>query len=416
MPPTHRLFRRIGLLAIAVAATPGLLGQWFAGPQAAAQTVATVMGVDSMTPGLAFPLVLFAHALGVAAFASMFWVLTRPDRRPAPRHALLIVAQFVVGLLTDPDLLLIVAAELPFALPLRAALAWLIAQCAVVALASGIAASQLTFKLSATIGSQGPAMDPSSLPPAEVMFAVGVLIGVAWQIFSFCMGYIAVSELQARLRLAASHAELLGTQHLLASGVRASERLRIARDLHDAMGHHLIALSLHLDLAIRLAGGKAAEPLQVAQGLAHRLLSEVRTAVGIERLPQRVELRGALKLLCEGFPERSIALRVSEDFDLNDPAMAHTLFRSVQEAISNAVHHGNARHIQIDLCNRDDHFEVQIRDDGKGAQAIQPGNGLRGIRERVDEHGGTLRIESAARDGFTIHIALPRAAQAPASR
>lgn len=416
MPPTHRLFRRIGLLAIAVAATPGLLGQWFAGPQAAAQTLADVTGVDAMTPALAFPFVLCAHVLGVVAFTSMFWVLTRPDVRPAPRQALLITAQFVVGLLTDPDLLLVVAAELPFALPLRAALAWLIAQCSAVALASGIAASQLTFELSATIGSRGPAVASSALPPAEIMFGVGVLTSVAWQIFSFCMGYIAVSERQARLRLVASHAELLGTQNLLASSVRASERLRIARDLHDAMGHHLTALSLHLDLAVRLAGGKAAEPLHVAQGLARRLLGEVRTAVGIERSPQRVELREALRLLCEGFPERRIALSISEDFDLNDTAMAHTLFRSVQEAISNAVHHGNARDIRIDLRNRDDCLEVQIRDDGKGTNAVQPGNGLRGIRERVEEHGGTLHIESAARCGFTIRIALPGAARAPAPR
>ncbi|NSX05291.1 sensor histidine kinase [Cupriavidus gilardii] len=422
MSSTNRVFRSIGLLAIGVAAIPGFLEQWFAGPQAAAGAfggafggaigggIGGAAGSVAIDPALAFAVALALRAIGVLAFASIFWRLTGRRGRPVRRGALMVVAQFAVGLVTDPDLLLIVAAELPFVLPLRAALAWLVVQCSAVVVMSGVAASQLEFSVRATVGPDRHPLDPSALPPAELVFAVGVLTDVAWLIFSFWMGYIAVSERRARLHLAASHAELSGTQHLLASSVRASERTRIARELHDAMGHHLTALTLHLDLAARLAGGKAGESVAVARDLARRLLGEVRAAVGAQRMPQPAGLREALTQLCAGLPGRRIELRMDDSAEPDDPVLAHVIFRCVQEAVSNAVRHGDAQQIRIDLCSRHGAVELRVGDNGIGAQAVQPGNGLRGMRERVEARGGTVHFHSRPGAGFHVHVSVPAGA------
>jgi signal transduction histidine kinase len=185
--------------------------------------------------------------------------------------------------------------------------------------------------------------------------------------------------------------------------------------LHDAIGHHLAALNLQLDLALRQVGSHANESVQTARALAQCLLAEVRIVVGSERAQQDFNLRQALETLCAGIPAPRIALSCDDRLELHSPTLAHTLFCAMQEAISNTVRHAGAKVMHIVLSNGNEGLTISISDDGKGLPtmaALHAGNGLRGMRERIEAHGGTLEAANRPEGGFGMQIRLPRSGDA----
>lgn len=405
---TSAIFRITGLVACLVVTVPAFIFAWFVGPQQPVRALTDFLGLGADQVDTVFRVGFFVQSLGVLAFATAFWASTRATPRPARMGAALLVAQFFLGLVTDPDLLIIVAAELPFVLPLRPALTWLAVQSTGIALLSMYAANTVQFSLTASIGTDAVPTAPPAPLPLGAIFVMEVLTDVAWQAFAFCMGYVAAAERGGRMRLARVHAELVAMQQLLAESARTSERLRIARDLHDGLGHHLTALSLHLDLAARQAVGGAVGPIHTSHDIARQLLVEVRTAVGAERTEQPIGLRQALQTLCSGIPFPAIELSFDEGLEVSDPSLAHVVFRSVQEAISNAVRHAGADIIEVGLSANNGGLAVIVSDNGKVAREVCPGNGLRGMRERVEEHGGKLETAPASGGGFMVCIWLPQ--------
>jgi len=254
------------------------------------------------------------------------------------------------------------------------------------------------------------AVAPADLPSSDSGRIAAVLYSMLEQLvvlLTFGFGWLAARERRSRLAMAAQHAELLGTQALLADTVRAGERLRIARDLHDAIGHHLTALQLHLDLACRKAGDGAGPELVTAHGLARALLAQVREVVGSERAERGLDLRLALERLCAGIPQPAIGLQVASDLAVHSPAVAYALFSCVQEAVSNAVRHAGAGSLAIALARQGDMLHASVEDDGCGRAGAAEGNGLRGMRERLALLGGTLQLCDAPQRGLRLEIALP---------
>jgi signal transduction histidine kinase len=230
-----------------------------------------------------FKLVVVLYVLAPAVFAMAFWVRTDPLRKaPALIDAGLLGGQILLGLLINPELLYIVAAELALMLALRPASAWLGIQ----------AATYIAWHLPRLIHGPGTFLicnvrsaDITPLPVDQQMVVSGlnIVMGLVFQAAAFGIGYLAATERRRRIDIAATHAELLATRQLLGDAVRTAERVRIARDLHDAIGHHLTAIHLHLDLAKRQSGTPVAEPLEAAYALAQQLLAEVRRVVSTER-------------------------------------------------------------------------------------------------------------------------------------
>jgi signal transduction histidine kinase len=330
-----------------------------------------------------------AYALACVLFTAAYWLRTRGVHRRAVVGTALLAIQLVIGVTVESSLLYILAAELAIALPARRAAGWLAAM-----IAGHLAQS------AAMIAGAG-------LPDAILRFQVMNVAGEAvFYLFAFGVAKLAHLEQLARKGLAASNAELLATQALLADTVRTSERLRIARELHDSIGHHLTALNLHLDLADRqLAGANAS--LRTARELARELLGEVRVVVSAERDESTIDLPQSLRTLCDGIPAPAIRLQVAEDLRVASAATAHALFRCVQEAISNALRHADARHIDVGVARRGAAFVATVRDDGRGARGNSEGNGLAGMRERARALGGELRAGDAAAGGFQIELSLP---------
>lgn len=351
---------------------------------------------------------LFSDTLVVAGFvvfAVAFCLATAPNAYRQPRTRWLLVAQIAIGLVINEELLLIVAAQLPFLYPLPLAFAWLLAQALLKALLWGailLAADPVEATLAAAeaAGIELPAISLVSL------LGLAILMFFVWQLFAFCLGCIAMAERRQRYRLAKAHAELTATRQLLADSARASERLRISRDLHDGLGHHLAALNLHLDLASRQPEDKAVS-LHTAREITKALYQEVRNTVERERLVVPIDLFGSLKTLCSGIPEPHIELRYDPRCRVCDPALAHVIFRTVQEALSNVLRHAGAGRVEISVACKAGGIHVGIVDDGRGVARIVAGNGLTGMRERAAEVGGSLALESRPGAGCQVGLWLP---------
>ncbi len=226
---------------------------------------------------------------------------------------------------------------------------------------------------------------------------------------AFCifalLGYrIQQREREARTSLADAYAELVSTRALLVENSRQGERLRISRELHDSLGHHLVALGIQLQLAQRLVPGPGAEAVTRAQGISREALAEVRRVVSAMQAPQQLDLAAALKALASRIPTPTIHIDVTGELVLPDPERAHALFRCVQEAITNSVKHAEARNVWVTVKAEAAGVDIRVRDDGHGTRRVVEGTGLTGIRERMEHLGGTAQFQSEAGRGFELHL------------
>ena len=225
--------------------------------------------------------------------------------------------------------------------------------------------------------------------------------------FVFVTSLVARQQAQAREDQRRLNAELRATRALLAESARVNERTRISRELHDLLGHHLTALSLNLEVAGHLSEGRVHEHVKQAHTLARLLLTDVREAVSQLREGGAIDLAAALRPLAENVPSLAIHMDIGEPLTLDDPDRAHVLLRCTQEIITNAVRHAGADNLWIDVRRDDGRIHIQARDDGHGALALVPGNGLRGMHERLQQHGGRLQVDSPADGGFHLRLSLP---------
>jgi signal transduction histidine kinase len=225
--------------------------------------------------------------------------------------------------------------------------------------------------------------------------------------FVFVTSMVARQQAQARDEQRRLNAELRATRALLAESARVNERTRISRELHDLLGHHLTALSLNLEVASHLTEGKAHEHVGQAHTLARLLLSDVREAVSQIRGNDAIDMSATLLPLADNVPGLRIDMVMPKPFLLDDPERAHVLLRCTQEIITNAVRHAQAQVLRLRYGWDGDAIRLQARDDGRGSENPDVGNGLAGMRERLASYGGELEVESAPGQGFTLRLHLP---------
>ncbi|PYR79711.1 MAG: sensor histidine kinase [Acidobacteria bacterium] len=215
-------------------------------------------------------------------------------------------------------------------------------------------------------------------------------------------------ERLAREELARAHAELQATQALLSENIRVAERLRISRDLHDTLGHHLTALSLQLEVASRLSSGAVMDRVNEAHAITKLLLSDVRDVVSRLRESSAFDLGAAIHTLARATVQPQVHVEVAEGLVVDDPLQAHAILRCVQEVITNAMRHAQARNLWITIDERPDVIVLTARDDGRGVDAVTWGNGLRGMRERFEELSGRVDFSSRPGAGFEVQAFVPK--------
>ncbi len=194
------------------------------------------------------------------------------------------------------------------------------------------------------------------------------------------------------------------------------ERLRFARDLHDLLGHSLSVIALKSELAGRLiknTPGLAAHEVGDIEKVARDALREVRDAVAGYRQPTlAAELAGA----GEALTAAGIDFHVDQDHAPLPPTVEAVLGWTVREGVTNVMRHSEATRCAIRITSKDSQATVEVVDNGRGGTP-EAGSGLRGLRERVLERGGTLTAEPLPHEGFRLRVTLPLAlASAAADR
>jgi signal transduction histidine kinase len=210
----------------------------------------------------------------------------------------------------------------------------------------------------------------------------------------------------AELRL--SNAELLATRSLLAESARDGERLRVSRELHDVVGHKLSALSLNLEMLHVDSSTPARRELRLARELSQEILSDIRGVVSSLRDHDGIDLQEALTRLTSMFPAPAISLHLQPGLRVAGTQRAEALLRCAQEALANVARHARAAHAEVSLSEDPTHVSLTVEDDGSFAGELNPGNGLTGLKERIESLRGTVTIDRGARGGCRVVARLPR--------
>ena len=195
------------------------------------------------------------------------------------------------------------------------------------------------------------------------------------------------------------------------------ERERLARDLHDSLGHSLVAISVQLEAIQRLYRvdpAQAEAQVEALKGVARANMDELRRSLLGLRAPGLGDrpLAEALRSLCVETGQRTgltAECRISGDSARLTPAAAEALWRVAQEALTNVARHAQPRRLEVSLDVQPAAAVLQVRDDGRGlpdGAETTPGHfGLRGMRERVEGVGGTLRLSGEG--GTLVEARVP---------
>lgn len=234
-----------------------------------------------------------------------------------------------------------------------------------------------------------------------------VLINLGFQALAgLCVHYARRAE-DSRDTLARVNADLLATRALLADSARDAERLRVARELHDVAGHKLTAMKLNLRALASDPALGTREEIHIAQQLSTELLDDIRSVVQAMRDSRGLDLQTAIRALAAPLPRPALDLRIEEGVKVDDPAVAESLLRIVQECLTNAARHASAETLTVSLKKEDAGMHLQIEDDGRLKGRVREGNGLSGIRERVAALGGDVQLGSSATGGLRMDVRLP---------
>jgi signal transduction histidine kinase len=295
------------------------------------------------------------------------------------------------------------------------------------ALVAGVAAGALLGQFVSPIhlhGMVSAGADMQGISPLQ--FGIW-LIGL---IFVLTFTGAGACEREARVRAEGLVCELLLAQaqlrHYAAGAAETAtlrERARVAREIHDTLAQGLAAIVMQLDTGAIVAASDPAAArthMQAARDLAQTHLAEARHAIldlrdaTLADRPLPVALDA---LACRWItPERAVVVRLAADLDAAalPPTLAAALYRIVCEALANAVHHGHARRIVLELSREGDDLCLTVTDDGAGFDPAAPpipppghGFGLRGMQERARLLGGRLEILSAPGAGTQVAAMLP---------
>jgi signal transduction histidine kinase len=358
--------------------------------------VAMAVGVavfTSSSDGLADPWPAYAFALG---FGLVLLV-----RR---KHPVLVL------LLTSLGICVYYALQYPpigLALPIAAAL-FSVAEAGHLRVGIIVSAVLVTLSLYFQIvsGQDAGQLLGYELPPVIALMGASLALGDGVRSRRLLKESQRERERQARLEL-----ERRATEQ------RNEERLRLARDLHDALGHSVAMISLQSAVAAEALPARVPEAQRAVaeiRDISVATMAELRSTVRrLRSLDSAVELPaglGELPALAEQARGNGLDVRIVEVGDQRDvPAvLGRTAYRIVQEALTNAIRHANATRVTVTLDRGPDALTVTVRDDGQGAAEVAEGNGVRGMRERATELGGELHVTSPGRGaGAVVTAVLP---------
>lgn len=278
-------------------------------------------------------------------------------------------------------LLALVAVQLGLRLPRGPALVWILAQSGLLTLAVSLHWS----------------------PRPALLLGVPYL---GFQALAFFSTESLLREAQGRRRLSEANERLQAMGGLATLNARLGERLRIARDLHDVMGHNLVALRLNLE-AIPPGGVEADDsPLSTARSLVKALHDDVEGIVRALKDDPPIDLGQALESLARRIPRPRVHIELN-GLRVESPGGARALLRCCQEMITNSAKHSDAENVWIAFHRRGSSIELRARDDGQVSCVARGGEGLPGMADRLAELGGSLVVRAEPGKPFQATAVLP---------
>ncbi|WP_323091416.1 sensor histidine kinase [Allobaculum sp. JKK-2023] len=193
-----------------------------------------------------------------------------------------------------------------------------------------------------------------------------------------------------------------------------NERKRLAREIHDTLGHALTGIAAGVDatlIIIDKSPDLAKKQLELVSQVVREGINDVRNSLNKLR-PGALEntgLKGALQKMISEFVGLSKDLSIDLDYEAEqvnfEVAKEDALFRVIQESLTNSIRHGLASHVYIRLYIEDNALHILIEDNGQGCLSIQPGYGLTQMKERIAALHGAVQFDGS--DGFTTSIVVP---------
>jgi signal transduction histidine kinase len=265
----------------------------------------------------------------------------------------------------------------------------------------------------------------AGLAPWEL--AMGLAMIASWCALGLFIHHLVVTSserarLIQELEAARKQVELARQRDTELAALR--ERERLARDLHDSLGHNLVTLTVQLEAAERLCGvdpGRAANLLTEMKELTRSSMEELRRSLAGLRTPGLGDrpLRQAIQSLCGELSQRSglkIDCQIHDGTEQLPPAVSETLWRVAHESLANAEKHAQAQSVRIDLqlqngTSTSREAVLTVADNGiglpPGAEATPGHFGLRGIRERVEGLGGAFSLGRNLPRGTALGVRIP---------
>jgi len=248
---------------------------------------------------------------------------------------------------------------------------------------------------------------PSSL---ITVILCGILVNIG-NIGLMCVVAVWMLSLVSEQRLRDKAERLSREVESLAKEV---ERARIAREVHDTLGHTLTSLKLQLEVVRRFEGVdafKAREALQTAEQLAARSLSDVRITLGsIRNADSSFNFNEAVDALVKDAQSSEVLSVQTELVQADIPGtVGYQLFRILQECMTNTLKHAEAKSVKITATACDGIVKLVFKDDGKGLNGSSGADryGMKGMQERVGNLKGKLSIESASDGGTQVTVEVP---------
>lgn len=258
---------------------------------------------------------------------------------------------------------------------------------------------------------------------AIILVPATLSISVGWTGVADAVGGVAV--LMSAFALGWAVRSQHGSQERRLENVRSAERVRLARELHDTVAHHVSGIVIQAQAGRAVATSqpeRATEVLAVIEDAASRTLSELRTMVGVLRaaddadLAPQAGLADLERLAGDGEGGPQVAVELSGDLDGLSPAVDAALYRLAQESVTNARRHARrATRVTVRVVGEAEGVRLTVADDGAPSTVGGSGEGygLVGMRERATLLGGTFHAGPCTGQGWQVEAMLPRAGARP---
>jgi signal transduction histidine kinase len=260
------------------------------------------------------------------------------------------------------------------------------------------------------------------LDPFFAALLLNLVINIVYFVSAYVFGNMAWLSARRQAELGYRADELRRSQEQNTRGAIVAERLRIARDLHDVVAHHVSVMGVQAGAARRVLDRDpelAREALQTVEHTARTAIDELRGLLGVlraEEADQPADTHGVSPGLAQldelVSNARATGLEVRHGV-YGEPrpvpeGVALSAYRVVQEALTNVVKHAGARNAEVRVRYLDQALEVEVTDDGRGRDRASGGGfGLVGMRERVAVHGGELEAGPRREAGYRVRASLP---------